>query len=398
MTTRQCISPDISAGRTRAVNSVEPGESAASPDAQSASSTSSKGPYNAAYRTLLWESNIKIDGDGCSKPACIQDLVDSILVEQPGKNLSDDKVASMRETIRELASSEEPMIKKDILSLALFSLRSGYKERLLEAADIPLSKYALPQKLEIAIDQRARPKTKRTIDNILIPIPILCPKPDYHYGYDKRAFNKAEGEVLDKYQQHAQPSTTSYLPFFAVEVKAQARKGTHWVAENQNAGNGVVFVHCIEQLYKHNGMSYSETSKEDGTKYSAVDSAAFSCCIDAMMATLWVHWHQSDKYNSAVFGTYALRLPQDIRNLYSAIHDIVRYGRTTRLLEVKKALARPTHEQNSEHKGNRRPKRKASKVASIDSGNLDSASGGSKRANLAHTAPVYSNYFVKTLR
>ncbi|MCJ1292934.1 hypothetical protein MMC34_004487 [Xylographa carneopallida] len=189
---------------------------------------------------------------------------------------------------------------------------------------------------------------------------ISIPKPDYHYGYNVAAFESTNIDALEHSGKYARPSTTSFLPFFAVELKSQARGGTMWVAENQNAGSGALFVHCFERVIAWNGQNYWETLKEDKTNYSEVDSVAFSCCIDATTATLWIHWHQKEKYNSAKFGSYWLNESKDIRRLYSAISHIIEYGLTTRLDQVKHAVHMAASEQELENRGTRKPKRKAS--------------------------------------
>ena len=298
------------------------------------SSSSSLRPRNPLHRECLAENDIEIGGDGYSIPESIHAFTGNTtthVAEQQGGELSTEEVIDIREVIRQLASSEEPKIRNVNFNLKLFHREKlkNYYEKLLETLDIPMYLEALPEKPE---------STKQR---------IALPKPDDYYGYHTKKFTSLETNALGLFGKYARPSTKSFLPFFAVEPKSQAHGGTLWVAENQNAGDGAVYVHCFEKVIARNGQSYRETLKEDGKKYCAVDSMAFSCCIDATAATLWAHWHEEDKYCSAKFGSYWLNETDDLRRLHSAIRRIIEYGMTTRLGIVKHAHARVTREQTS---------------------------------------------------
>ncbi len=102
------------------------------------------------------------------------------------------------------------------------------------------------------------------------------------------------------------PSSASYWPFFAVEVKSPSRGGTTWVAENQNAGTGAHCVNSMNLLLEYaNGQPTSETQ-----------SLAFTSVADYNGASLWVHWRElgeDSRFMMSKIDYFRFKKPHDIR-------------------------------------------------------------------------------------
>lgn len=75
-------------------------------------------------------------------------------------------------------------------------------------------------------------------------------------------------------RKDAKRSTAGYWPFFTA-FKSEARGGTFWVAENQNAGSGALCVNSMENL-----LSLTNTV------WTKVDSIMFSCNVNAKHAEI----------------------------------------------------------------------------------------------------------------
>ncbi|MCJ1282212.1 hypothetical protein MMC26_001535 [Xylographa opegraphella] len=245
-----------------------------------------------------------------------------------------------KSTIRQTKSAAEPLSNKEIDNI-LRTIEHLAREpestaqmsliKLLFPFDLRDKNGGLGAQIDTPFQVVALPLGSRTVS---------ASKPDRHHGYRLKDFNDEQSNAFNAKKPYGPPSTTSNLPFFAVEFKSQFQGDTHHFAENRNAVNGALFVNYMEQILKGHDIDCAKALKKNGTKYSAVDSVAFSCYIDASGAGLWVHWHQGNQYVSAKFGSYLLNQVDDIRRLHLTIRRIVEYGMTTRLDEVKHALER----------------------------------------------------------
>ncbi|MCJ1255605.1 hypothetical protein MMC24_003422 [Lignoscripta atroalba] len=172
--------------------------------------------------------------------------------------------------------------------------------------------------------------------------PVVQPKPDLSYGYHKNAFSQPQAFLQQStaLSSYAIPNTEYYWPFFHIEFKSQSRGGTHWVAENQNAGNGTHSVKSMETLLEY--------AKYNPKRHHQIgDSVAFSCCIDSEYATLWVHWvdKSQDKesntphYVSSYLGTYVFRDTTQLLEFRKHTKNIIEHGLDQRLSKIKQALS-----------------------------------------------------------
>lgn len=164
--------------------------------------------------------------------------------------------------------------------------------------------------------------------------PIATPKPDLHYGYPRDSFDHSEAMLMkqNRLSPYAQPNTTNFWPFFAVEFKFPSRRGTDWIAENQNAGTGAHSVNSIEIL-----MNYTKDKKQ----HAVIDSLFFSCVADVNHASLWVHWKSVEndfKFVSGEVNSYRFKKPADLRAFRVTVKNIIDHGINERLIMIKEAL------------------------------------------------------------
>ena len=277
------------------------------------------------YREDCLEAhNIFIDPLGDTLTAPIQDLIRDVIQKERDTCLSDAEVEVRRRIVFSMASLTEEKVKACFQLLCPASADEGgdFAELYADGGTVFSTTHMPP-----APDPEAAP--------------VVAPKPDRHFGYMMAAF---ETPVIDTDGQtvsvrhivtnglvsgYARPSTTNLWPFFFVEFKTGSRGGTHWVAQNQNAGSGALSVNSLEIIMARANV-----------KFSADDAAVFSCSMDAEYATLWVSWHDEIKFRMTVFATYILRRPQDLRDMDRDIRNIIDYGLGKRLTLIRNTLAK----------------------------------------------------------
>ncbi|MCJ1482300.1 hypothetical protein MMC06_002463 [Schaereria dolodes] len=279
-----------------------------------------------AYRDELKNHSVYIDSWGMSMPANVHGFAQKIIEkERTSPSLTDQEVAYTREQLCTLDNADEEVTRTGFANTSLFPRTLDYK--------VGVNNYSLAVGANLPFDPAALPYTPGSRY-----LPIVTPIPDFHYGYPYQSFTKSQSrlpEVLQhpRLRPYAQPNSSTYWPFFAVEYKSQSRLGSTWVAENQNAGTGAHCVNSIETL-----LNYTKTTEQR----QITDSLAFSCVADSHNAALWVHWREDGvdpRFVSSEIGYYHFHRPSDIRKFRSSVKNIIDYGLNERLLMIQNALS-----------------------------------------------------------
>lgn len=285
---------------------------------RSAGTESTNGVASPTYRRDLHNHGIYIDSLG-NIPDHIESFAQAILrKERTSPGLTDSEVSQLRRELSEDADAEEDMAKITLSKSPLFPASVNYLGQphlLARGANIPFDRKGLPH-----------------IKGYRLP-PVRQPKPDFHFGYSHNSFTRAEDSVMrqPRISPYAQPNSSNYWPFFAVEVKSPSRGGTTWVAENQNAGTGA---HCVNSMNVL--LEYTNSQPRSETQ-----SLAFSCVADYNGASLWVHWRElgeDGRFMMSELDYFRFKKPHDIRGFRARVRNIIEFGLGDRLATIKGAL------------------------------------------------------------
>ena len=314
-----------------------------------------------AYRDELQSHYVYIDSYGNLIPESVRTFAQDLLQkERTSPGLNDEDCFAIREELSELANADEATTRKGFDATNLFPTRRVYKNQIAVGGSVPF-------------DQTALPFTR----GLNLP-PIVTPRPDLHYGYPRESFDPVESAVMrhNRLSAFSHPTTASYWPFFAVEFKSGSRGGTHWVAENQNAGTGTHCVSSIETLLKY--------TRAPEVQRKMIDSLAFSCVADADFGSLWVHWqswrtdNEPPRFLSSEVDSFSFKKLKDLRQFRACVKNIIEYGINERLVMVKEALAvclRMIPDWDAEEKMAKVRRRAASQIS-----NEATASGGGQES------------------
>lgn len=167
-----------------------------------------------------------------------------------------------------------------------------------------------------------------------VPQPVVQPIPDLSYGYHQNAFTQPEAylQQITALKPYAIRNTEYYWPFFHIEFKSQPRGGTHWVAQNLNAGSGTHSVRSMETL-----LVYAKCNPK--RHYQLPFSVAFSASVDSEEVTLWVHWidksyddgRNNPQYVSTWLNTYVFRDLSQLHAFRDHTRNIIEHGVLPRL-------------------------------------------------------------------
>jgi hypothetical protein len=245
-------------------------------------------------------------------PASVIDYGHQIITrkrDSPG--LQESQVQNAIDTIYSLRNEDEDTIRSGYISTQLLPGPVPYQGMVKMGSNIPSDSTSLPP--------------------VPLAPPLSIPRPDQHYCLDRMSFtveedNKQSHSALRRYSK---PSTAGCWPYFTVELKSEAGGGTFWVAENQNAGNGALCVNAMEKLH-----SLAKA------KYTEIESISFSCNINAKNAEIWIHYCQNQRFFSAEFRSCRMRQDEDVVCFRNSIKNIVEFGFTDRLPQIKALLAK----------------------------------------------------------
>ena len=265
------------------------------------------------YRNELENHSVYIDSYGSSTPAAVQSFAQGIIDrKRTSPSPHGQELISTRKELSSLANADEGIIRTGFSSTKLFPSQADYNDNIATGASIPFDRSALP-----------------FVHGFNYPL-IVTPTPDLHYGYPRRSFDTTEFGTMQypRLEPYASPNSAN----FWLEFKSGSRGGTHWVAENQNAGSGSHCVNSIETL-----MNYTRGKEQ----HKMVESVAFSCVADTYFASIWVHWYEHEdnpRFVSSEIDSYRLKKPEDLSKFRSSVRNIIEYGIEERLTTIKDAL------------------------------------------------------------
>lgn len=128
------------------------------------------------------------------------------------------------------------------------------------------------------------------LSNLLNAPSILLlprPKPDFVFGYSRLAFSTCQTSSIlhlvdgEFGHSYAIPDDNVCFPFLTIELKSQAKKGTHFAATNQAAGAGAIALNGQLELLRRSCGA---------TGLDATEPRFFSVTIDQAYAQINVHW------------------------------------------------------------------------------------------------------------
>lgn len=273
-------------------------------------SRSSSRVKSPTYRHDLFRNNIEVNPN--ELPPSLRDYGRQIIRrtrDSPG--LQDSQAQEAVGTLRSLQNEDEDTIKSGYMSAQLLPSAIPYPGKIKMGSNIPFDSAALP--------------------HVPLAPPLANPRPDQHYCLDPRTFTDDEDtkQSVGVLRPFAKPSTAGCWPYFTVEFKSEARGGTFWVAENQNAGNGALCVNSMEKL-----LSIVQA------KHSEIDSISFSCNINARNADIWIHYCRNQRFFSAELEHFHMGRSRDVFYFRNSIKNIVEFGFKDRLPQIQALLAK----------------------------------------------------------
>jgi hypothetical protein len=204
---------------------------------------------------------------------------------------------------------------------------------------------------------------------------VTQPKPDRLYGYPPAAalspFSQSQRTAqryLDKMpgQRFVESNGLGLqFPFLALELKADAGTGgSLWVAANQAAGDAAACLNAAERL----------NDLLAGTDHEMVDNMTYCVAMDNRAAELYVSWKPERlEYYMYQVGAYMLCKEADFKEFRRHVRNIMDWGRTKRLDQIRRALDAILEE-------HRKKAAEAAKARPSPSAGSSSAAGGpSKR-------------------
>jgi len=269
-----------------------------------------------SYRDELKNHTVLLDSYRRTIPANVQNFAQEIVqAQRSSPGFRGEELESVHKKLSGLVSADEDTTRHGFSKTSIFPDQDDYDDKIVLGGSVPWDKKALPH-----------------VHGFNFP-PIVQSKPDYQYGYPRDSFDNHEAAVMqsNRLTPYSHPSSAGYWPFFVIEIKSVSRGGTHWVAENQNAGSGAHCVNSIQTL-----LNYTRDKEQ-----RMLDSLAFSCVADINSASLWVHWYQvgdSPRFISSEVDSYHWKKPDDLRRLRSGIRNIIDWGVDRRLKTIKEAL------------------------------------------------------------
>ncbi|KAI0873190.1 hypothetical protein GGS24DRAFT_517892 [Hypoxylon argillaceum] len=193
---------------------------------------------------------------------------------------------------------------------------------------------------------------------------VAQPKPDKLYGYPgivDRAFTEPQllaQTMLDAQTPHYPGATPQGLrfPFLSIEVKAAGgTRGDLWVATNQCAGASAACLNAIGQVNE---------SLRDCQRLERVDNLCYTIAMDNNTAHLYVSWIGDDlNYYLQRVNVFLLLRPEDLNSFRMQIRNILDWGKSTRLNQIRDALDFIFHERRK----NAREAAKSRSSPSVDS-------------------------------
>lgn len=167
---------------------------------------------------------------------------------------------------------------------------------------------------------------------------LSTPKPDALFGLPEDQFTTLQLAAIQSFTRddgssYVVPDRSLHLPFLSLDFKAQAKRNTRYIANNQAAVAGAIM-----------NQGYQELSVRGGRDLVADQQPRFfSITADHELATVNLHWVGRNKdgwstYNMKTVTRHLMQEEEGVRGLYRAVQNLLDYGRTNHLAWVRELL------------------------------------------------------------
>ena len=305
---------------------TEPPPSVRATDTGSKNSTRSRiDATNTNYRSDVLASNrVTFKSATTPLPVNVAAVVNKFVFEQGSSEMDDTTATENRDKIIQLGEDAEAELSHGFMTMDILPSKAAEKT-LKRVQQMPFTNAILPRAI--------------IPDGLSVAIQTICePKPDVAYGYTLQAFTPSQRITQRSTVNRANLSKFSrlakdlYWPFLVVQFKAPAVGGNIYVAENQCAGGGSASLLASQTL--HSIASQANDSAD------LTDSVAYSAAIDGAAANLQVHWYDAgdETYCLERIHHYDLNRPEDIQKFQLHTKNIVDWGVSSRLKNIRAAL------------------------------------------------------------
>lgn len=303
-------SPSVSQSASDQI--FEKGSESAARGSAASTQTGKSDTTSALYRSRLFNNGIQMDHTGEKIPKEIKDFLETKILSDPASpQLSIETLREISDTAVLLADSAEGSVAA-LVGTDMFPLK---RRDVGPGGNTKWSTMALPKS----------PK---------YPLPLVAPKPDFHYGYPTGQLSQwslEENAVCDHRiaQPFSQPARGNRCPFLVIETKAEAAGGTLWLAENQAAGSGS---HCVNSMR----WIFEQASEV----HSIVDSVAFTAVLTQREVIFHVHFYseQDQRFYMSFIANFLTTRFEDIQRCHSTVQHIISFGLDARQKKVRGAL------------------------------------------------------------
>ena len=281
--------------------------------------------HDTEYRATLEQYNIYVM-DKEPDPEFIARANNIISRQRETPELDDAAVKKLRASMRELQNEGEEDVKNKLGAVMIPGFNAPPNEKL-----HVVSGQLWTKSIPVPLDQNV----------LAAPLPLPKPKPDKAFGYAKVAFNASQLSTINVLAQvplgpsFASPYEGLRFPFFAIELKSQAKDGSIRVARNQAAGAGAVALNGILEL-----MSRASTLDD----FDLNQPLFFSVTMDQEFAGVNAHWiGKNPDTNQYTFNLEELKMlplkyDDSIQVLQRAIKNIFDYAADLHLKPILDAL------------------------------------------------------------
>lgn len=252
------------------------------------------------YRGTLKMNNVIIDDFGDMMPPDVRQLVTvHVRKDRRSPKLEDDQKNPMKQTIREVWDSSEPMI-SDIIIPPLFPVKH---HDIAEGRDTIWSTLPLPR-------------------NVNYAYALPAPKTDRHFGFlptRKSNWTAQELSAADhpKVRPYSQPTPANMFPCFLMELKSETTGGTLYSAEGQLASSGA---------HRVNSLIWTLDQVDASRKRSSADAIVFSAAVSQREAVVHVHYFnpENNKFYMSWLDTFTYA-KDGIQECHDFIKNVVEW-------------------------------------------------------------------------
>ncbi|KAI9678156.1 MAG: hypothetical protein M1817_006101 [Caeruleum heppii] len=240
-------------------------------------------------------------------------------------DIDDATARKLRDTARRLESEGEQVIVQELVPHLFPVSDNGIDRRLARNAN-QVWRDAVPVPLD---------------PNMLAnPLALPRPKPDIAFGYSEAAFDPKQLMTIDLLidqfgRSYAVPDDKLRFPFLGIEIKSQAKGGTHFIATNQVANAGSIAMNGSLELPRRTvGVG----------QFDSDEPQFFSLSMDHALACLNVHWLSGNaedgsfSFHMEGLSKHVLDDVDGLRAVRRAVKNILDYGANERLRTLCEAL------------------------------------------------------------